>query len=193
MTRKPAVAMPVTPAAKPSSPSSRFRLLHPPMTNTAMMNVPSRYVTQSGGCRPKRPIELAASRDLIGRGARGAEIRADEATALKLEPRKASLRTPRLEVTAQRSQLTTGVGRLIANHVQASAETLVTRVERYEMVAERLVERTQTALREVSDLLQTKSGRVRSFVHGVYAMYSGRTVMVSEQDTSIDGEKVLLG
>ena len=123
----------------------------------------------------------------------GSVIVLDRDTELSLEPRRAKLRSRDLEVTAQRSQITTGVGRLIANHLQASAETLVSRVERYELVAERIVERSHTALREVSDLLQTKSGRVRSFVGGVYAMYSGRTVMVSKKDTSIDGEKVLLG
>ena len=107
--------------------------------------------------------------------------------------RKASFQAATLQASAQRTELTTGVGRLVANHVQMQATSLITRVEKYELTASRLVERSENAFREVSDLLQTKSGRVRSFVEGVYAKYTGRTVMVSDKDTSIDGEKVLLG
>lgn len=137
-------------------------------------------------------IALHAGRDILHEPSRRVDLRTGD-THLRLDPRKAALRTDTVEVVANKSELTTGAGRLIAEHVQASAQSIVTRVERYELEAGRLVERSRDAFREVSDLLQTKSGRVRNFVEGVYATYTGRTVMVSDKDTSIDGQKVLLG
>ena len=43
------------------------------------------------------------------------------------------------------------------------------------------------------DLAQTRAGRIRTLVQDVYTTHARRTVMVSEEDTSIDGAKVLLG
>jgi hypothetical protein len=36
-------------------------------------------------------------------------------------------------------------------------------------------------------------GRARTLVKDVYAVLSRRTVMTSQEDTSIDGSKILLG
>jgi hypothetical protein len=140
--------------------------------------------------RSATDVELTAGRDLVHRAERHASV---EATRLRFGARETELESADLQVSAERSRFTSGVAQLVARHIQTSADTLVTRVERCELTAERIVERSRDTLREVSDLLQTKSGRVRSFVEGVYAMYTDRTVMVSEQDTSIDGDKVLLG
>ena len=78
-----------------------------------------------------------------------------------------------------------------------TAQSLSYNVERYELTADRLVEKTRDAFprafRDVGDLLQIRAGRVRTLVQDVYTMCSRRTVMISRQDTSIDGKRILLG
>ncbi len=80
-----------------------------------------------------------------------------------------------------------------ARTVTVEARSLVQRVEQYELHAGRLIERARDAFRDVSGLLQSRIGRARSVVEDVYALYSRRTVMVSKHETSVDGERILLG
>ena len=102
-------------------------------------------------------------------------------------------RADEVAVVAKRSRLATGEATVIARAIATTASSLATHVERYELQTRRLVERSQDAFREVTDLLQTKAVRTRTLVKGVHALFSRRTVMVSDKDTSIDGSKVLLG
>jgi hypothetical protein len=59
--------------------------------------------------------------------------------------------------------------------------------------AERLVERVKDAYRDIDGLLHTRVGRVRSLVAGAYELLAKTTTVTSEEDTSIDGKRVLLG
>jgi hypothetical protein len=59
--------------------------------------------------------------------------------------------------------------------------------------AERLIERAKDAYREIDGLLHTRAGRVRSLVAGAYELFAKQTTVTSEEDTSIDGKRVLLG
>ena len=74
-----------------------------------------------------------------------------------------------------------------------TASSLVQNVERFELTATRLVERTRDAFRDATELAQTRAGRARTLVKGAFALYSRRTALASTEDTSIDGSKVLLG
>lgn len=78
--------------------------------------------------------------------------------------------------------------RVIIRGNEASIE-----VGKLEVRAARLVERVFEAYREVDELLQTRAGRVRTLVRGALDLLSGSTNIVSEEDTSIDGKRVLLG
>jgi hypothetical protein len=137
-------------------------------------------------------VELRAARDIRQVPGRRATIEAADAT-LEVSPTGIRSKAPRFDVTAQRSRVAVGEASFLAGHVATSAEHIVTEVQRYELTAERLVERSRDTFREVTGLLQEKAGRIRTFVKGVRALYTNRTVMVSKKDTSIDGEKVLLG
>jgi hypothetical protein len=99
----------------------------------------------------------------------------------------------RVRVRATSTELESGRLSVVARHVGCTAERLAHNVERYELVAERLVEKTRHSFRDVAELLQTRVGRVRTLVRSTYALWSKRTVMSSSEDTSIDGRKVLLG
>ena len=59
--------------------------------------------------------------------------------------------------------------------------------------AHRLIERARDAFRDVSELSQSRLGRVRTIVREGYSLTSQRTTMVSKDDTSIDGKRILLG
>ncbi|RLB64649.1 MAG: hypothetical protein DRI90_04090 [Deltaproteobacteria bacterium] len=64
---------------------------------------------------------------------------------------------------------------------------------RIDVRAEQLFEKTRDSVRETSALLLTRAGRVRTLVREGYSLLSRRTHIKSEKDTSIDGERVLLG
>ena len=65
--------------------------------------------------------------------------------------------------------------------------------ERIHITAEQLFEKTRDSVREISALLLTRAGRVRSLVRGGYSLMSKRTFIKSKKDTTIDGKRVLLG
>ncbi len=82
---------------------------------------------------------------------------------------------------------------LVAGRIAATAQVLVQQVERAELSAVTLVERTRDAFRETRELLETRAGRLRTLVERGFHLTSQRTTMLSEEETSIDGKKILLG
>ncbi|MCC6523841.1 MAG: DUF3540 domain-containing protein [Polyangiaceae bacterium] len=114
-------------------------------------------------------------------------------TRLALDPKRAVLGTPELDVTTARARLATGRATVLARSIATTAEHLAQKVVKYELTAERLVERTRDTFRDASDLVQQRAGRLRTLVEGVWSSHARRTVLVSSDETSIDGEKILLG
>lgn len=92
-----------------------------------------------------------------------------------------------LTLSAPKDLVLTGE-RVIIRGAEASIE-----VSKLEIRAGRLVERVFEAYREVDTLMQTRAGRVRTLVRGAMDLLSGSTTIASEEDTSIDGKRVLLG
>lgn len=89
---------------------------------------------------------------------------------------------------------------LAADEVEVVARAIVTTAERIaetaghvERTAHRLIERAHDAFRDVAELSQSRFGRVRTLVRDTYSLRAGRTTMVSKDDTSIDGKRILLG
>ncbi len=138
-------------------------------------------------------VAVEAERDVVWSAQRSIQASAGSRARLELEPESVRLSTRALEVDAVKSSFTGETTQLVARSITTTAERLATRVDHYELEAHQLVERAHTAYRDVADLLQTRLGRVRAIVRDVYALRSRRTVMVSEEDTSIDGERILLG
>jgi len=150
-----------------------------------------RVVIQSG-----KDIELCAGRDLSQRAARDVTIGAgDEPSApqLRVGSAETSLNAARLEVQTEDSRVTTGQATVIARRIATTASVLTQSVERFELVATRLFERTRDAFRDATNLSETRAGRARTLIKDVYALYSRRTTMNSTEDTAIDGDKILLG
>ncbi len=114
-------------------------------------------------------------------------------TRLQLDASGCRLDSPRMDVHAQTANLTGHDLSVAAQHIATTAATLTQRVERLEVNATRIIERTRDAFREVKGLWQTRAGRVRTLVEDGYRLRAKRTAIHSENETSIDGSAVLLG
>jgi Protein of unknown function (DUF3540) len=63
----------------------------------------------------------------------------------------------------------------------------------YELRAERIIERTTDAFRTASGLVETRAKHARMIVSRTLELFGRRTTVASEEDTRIDGKRVLLG
>jgi Protein of unknown function (DUF3540) len=98
-----------------------------------------------------------------------------------------------LEVTSEQTHIVSGAVTVAIRQLDATADTITQRVERYQLDADRIVERTRDSFREVRDLAQQRVGRLRTLVSDLCSIDARRTTIRSEEDTSIDGKRVLLG
>jgi phage baseplate assembly protein gpV len=143
-------------------------------------------------------VVVRAARDVTFEGARAVEARAGGAepslpSRLRLETRGATLSGQRLDARATTATVTTGDATVIARFIDVSAERVAQRVEELTVTAAHVVERSKNRITEVSEVLTTRAGRIRSTVADLYALVSRRTSLVSSDDTAIDGKRVLLG
>lgn len=138
-------------------------------------------------------VELSAARDVISTAGRRTEITAAEGQRLELDPKRVHLAASRLHVDTKESRLATAHASVVARHISTTAEKIATNAERYEVVARRVVEKARDVFRTAAGLYEQRAGRQRSLVEGTLSMRSKRTTIVSEKDTAIDGEQVLLG
>ncbi|MFO0586871.1 MAG: DUF3540 domain-containing protein [Polyangiaceae bacterium] len=93
--------------------------------------------------------------------------------------RKSSLEAPQISAAGER--------------ILTTAKVLTQSVERLEVSATRLFEKTRETYREARGLVQTRAGRVRAVIEDAFSVTSNRTTLTSKEETSIDGKKVLLG
>jgi hypothetical protein len=149
-------------------------------------------------------IEVGCGADSAAGAARGAAGDTDrapgggpepveEGTRLTLRASETRLDSPEVRVRAEVSELCTGHATVVARRLATTAATLVQNVERVEIHALDLIERTRNVLRETSGLVQQRAGRVRSLIEDSYTLFSGRTWLQSREETTVDGKKILLG
>jgi hypothetical protein len=98
-----------------------------------------------------------------------------------------------LAIEATSSRFVTGEAELLARSLATTAQQIAVHVTQYQLTATRLVEKTRVALRDVTDLAHSRIGRLQTIVKGVSSVHARRNVMVSKEDTSIDGKRILLG
>jgi len=73
------------------------------------------------------------------------------------------------------------------------ADEIVQRAGRWELKAERIVERASEAFHEIEGTLQVRAGRARHLIEGAFQIFSRRTTVTSENDVTIDGHQIRLG
>jgi hypothetical protein len=80
-----------------------------------------------------------------------------------------------------------------ASLVHTAASEVVTRAGKIEADATRIVERAGDVYRQVEGLAELQAGRARTLVEGTLELAARRTTVKSDEDTVIDGQRVLLG
>jgi hypothetical protein len=146
--------------------------------------------------RAGRDIALSAAGELSQRAGQSVVLAVgagDAAPQLRVGAATTELEAERLEVKVDSAHVAAGQATVLAQRIATTATALVQNVERLELTATRLIEKTRDAFRDTSDLAQTRAGRVRTVVSDVFALFSRRTTMASDEETSIDGSKILLG
>lgn len=141
-------------------------------------------------------VSLRAARDLEHRAGRRVDLGAGDPAAspqLRLEPARAHLEVAQVCVAARASRLATVEATVVARSITTTAAVLAQSVGRYELTATKIVEKARDVFRDASGLVETRVGRARTLVEGVYSLCTGRSVLTSKEETSIDGKKILLG
>ncbi len=139
-------------------------------------------------------IAIEAGRDVTQRAARELEIAVGrESAQLRIGPQALEIESDRVEVQTKSASLVSGAISSVARVVSSRAESIAVTTEKYELTATRLFEKSRDAFRDVVDLAQTRVGRAKTTIAKVWSVSAGRTVLVSKEETSIDGKKILLG
>lgn len=125
---------------------------------------------------PRGSVRLHAGRDL--------ELQADGVLRQ---------RGGEIDVHARIGRLTVGVATVLARSIETTATQLRQRAERYEVEAAQVIERSRCSLREVRELARQRVGQMCTIVRQEYTLDARRTVLISTEDTHIDGKRVLLG
>ncbi len=143
-----------------------------------------------------RDIELRADRDVVHHAARTFAARSgdgEDASEIALSPVAARVSAPRVDVRAEKAEAVIGDVALTARRIATTAEWIRQSAGKLEVTATRLVETARDTFRDVAGLAQTRVGRARTLVGETFTLHAKRTAMKSEEDTSIDGRRVLLG
>ena len=118
----------------------------------------------------------------------------DAGTDLELSARaKTSIHSVEFEADADLTRLRSKALDIASGAIEASAQTVVIGVGRWNMTAERVIEKANDIYRNIEGVIETRAGRLRSLIRGATQMRSGTTSIVSKEDTSVDGRRVLLG
>jgi phage baseplate assembly protein gpV len=159
-------------------------------TGDLVLDAPSgRVVLRSG-----LDVSVEAARDVVHRAGRSMALGVATAEpAIAISPRSVDVRSERVSVAAKQSEARVDEVTTVARAIATRTSTLAITAERYELSATKLVEKARDAFRDVTDLAQSRIGRVRTIVAGAYSQRAQRTVIVSKDDTSIDGRKIHLG
>lgn len=141
-------------------------------------------------------VRIEATRDVCVDAPRSVTLRAGSEKAqatLALGPHSIQADADRVGLKARLTEVALGSVSLVAGLISTTAERILQNSEEHTVDAKRLVMRAETALHSARDLLETRAGRARTLIAGAFDVHSERTSLVSEKETSIDGDRVLLG
>ena len=143
-------------------------------------------------------VRIEATRDLVATGGRSSEMSVEGATGelaprVRVERGRVAVSAPELRADARSARLHAQAAAAVVRELATAADRIVTRATTIETTADKAVVRARTLVQQVSGLLETKAGRVRSLIEGAWSLRSTTTSLRSTDDTSIDGKRVLLG
>ena len=79
---------------------------------------------------------------------------------ITIDPAATRVKSQRLDVEAPATRVVTGRAIIMAQQIATTAQRIASNVDRYELTATRVVEKTRDAFRTVADLAETRIGRV---------------------------------
>lgn len=163
---------------------------------------------------PEGPLELSAGRgDLILRSTGTVRVQGETVelharsrlalsvsrslaavgTWLQMIPDRLNLGSDRVEFSAKQGEATVTRARVRCDSVSTEATQYRLQAEKIETVAETVIERSGNVYQTVRDLVQTQTGRLRTYVAGLSHFRSKRAYFSSEESFNVDGEKINLG
>ena len=104
-----------------------------------------------------------------------------------------NIETKVLSATVDTASLHGREASLNADRLVVAAQEISTLAGKLELRARRVIEQLGDVYRDVEGVDQTRAGRVRTLVKGVYRVFAQRSEVVSRDDSIIDGKRVLLG
>lgn len=147
------------------------------------------------------PLTLASEHEVRIDGKRGVRVtserrvvletgRGERETRVSLDPRGAEVRAPELDVEAGAVRIAaTGVLRLAADVLEATAATLRQRADSAEVDVGQLVERARETYREVEQLAQTRAGELRLVAVEAFRALAKHTMLKAREDIKLRAEK----
>lgn len=138
-------------------------------------------------------LRLEAGEDLCLEGAASMRARVPLSGEIALGSGRATVTSPRLELEGERTVLRARRMEVVSEQLHRWVDRLHTRAGEVELQAESLIERTGDVIRAAKNLVTQRAGRMRTEVDDVLMVRSGRTVLRSERETSVEAERVLLG
>jgi hypothetical protein len=141
-----------------------------------------------------RDVITTASRDKLDRARRNLELSAGrDEPQLRLSPKATELSGEALSLRGRSLELAADALSLVARTLASKALETKHDAGRWEVSAGTSVERARESFREVVGLAHTRVGRAKTLVSELFSVRAKRSELTSEDDTVIDGRKVLLG
>jgi hypothetical protein len=143
-------------------------------------------------------IHCQAGSDIELTGATAVKVAAgtepnELSTQLNLTPRTATLTAKQLELTAKRGVMRIASAEYFGIALSSTIERVHSVVEKFESVADRIIQRVKDSYRQVDGLDQTKARRVRMLVKDAHYTKAGQVYVLADDDVKIDGNKIRLG
>lgn len=103
------------------------------------------------------------------------------------------LRSDQLDLEVSSATVKVGFADLAAEAIRLVSPGVSLGIGRLQLDAQRVLQRARETYQEVEGAMETRAGRVRTLVKGATQVFSKSTSIVSEEDTFLDGRRVLLG
>jgi hypothetical protein len=103
------------------------------------------------------------------------------------------VQSEQLDLAVSTAKLKAGFAELAADALRVVSPGVTLGIGRLQLDAQRVFQHALETYHEVEGAIETRAGRVRTLVKGATQVFSKSTSVVSEEDTFLDGRRVLLG
>lgn len=112
--------------------------------------------------------------------------------ALILDHQKAQLRGDKVSIAAQHGDFAIAKTSIRSRRLAAKVDRARITMDDIEIVADTIRQKAQNVVQNVEQLLQINTGRMRTFVRGLYNLKGERTYIKADKDMKLKGDKIHL-